>query len=570
MTTSFDNCDICNLRHISKHSVIWCSDCDEGLCLECSEHHSLSKLSRNHSVVPIAEYKKLPSFLVNIKLHCDKHDEKYSLFCKEHNECVCRKCIISEKHKKCKEMIPVEDVIQNSKTSVVFTEIESSLQEMKGNITLILEDRQKNLSSLSDTKKKIESEILAVRQQINHHLDKIQDQFINELTSAVENSTQEIQSFLASVQEIQREIDECIEDIVTIKKHATDLQTFLGIKELENKLNATENTLLSWSNCKRLAHTVVSYQLNTVLQNINDEINTFGKTFVDSQACELSLHRRKEGQAQLIKGNIGPGSCGCSIENITLKLKTNINTSASNVSGCCILPCGKFVVANYDPSYLILFSPDGKIEKTIADIMPTIYDVACIDNDVVAVVSVTEKNIQLVNLKSEKTIKTIQTSSPCCGITHSEGNLIVCPKKGQLQQIRLEDNKTSEIGSDVVSLYIAAFGNTLYSRKRDVETIICHNRNGDILWTFTNKTALKGPRGIAVDEYGNIFVAGTKSKTITAIASDGSKHKILLSEKDLVGSPWSICYNNKLKVLLVANQKDSQAYLYIVNHVNHA
>lgn len=42
-----------------------------------------------------------------------------------------------------------------------------------------------------------------------------------------------------------------------------------------------------------------------------------------------------------------------------------------------------------------------KLKKTIADIMPTIYDVACIDNDVVAVVSATQQNIKLVNLKSE-------------------------------------------------------------------------------------------------------------------------------------------------------------------------
>ncbi|XP_071123539.1 uncharacterized protein [Mytilus edulis] len=463
-------------------------------------------------------------------------------------------------------MIPVEDVIQNSKTSVAFTEIESSLQEMKGNITLILEDRQKNLSSLSDTKKKIESEILAIRQQINHHLDKIQDQFITELTSAVENSTQQIQSFLASVQENQREIDECIEDIVTIKKHATDLQTFLGIKVLENKLNETENTLSSWSNGELLAQTVVSYQLNNVLQNIYDEINTFGKTFVDSQACELTLHRRKEGQAQLMKGNFGPGSCGCSFENITLKLKTTINTTASNVSSCCILPCGKFVVANYDPSYLILFSPDGKIEKKIADIMPKIYDVACIDNDVVAVVSILTQNIKLVNLKSEKSFKTIHTSYPCCGITYSDGYLIVCSKNGQLQEIRLEDNKITDTGSDVVSFYIAALGNKLYSRKRESETIVCHNRNGDILWTFTDKTILKEPRGIAVDEHGNAIVAGVGSNNVIAISSDGTKHKMLLSENDLIKSPWPICYSSKLKILLVANEKDGHAYLYIVNH----
>lgn len=563
MASSFDNCDICSLRHVSKLSVVWCSDCDEGLCQDCLEHHSLSKLSRNHNVLPIAEYKKLPSFLVNIKLHCDEHDEKYLLFCKEHNECVCRKCAISEKHRECKDMFPVEDVIQNSKTSVAFTEIESSLQEMKKNITLILEDRQKNLSSLSAAKRKIESEILAIRQQINNHLDKIQDLFMVEVNSAVENSTQKIQNFLASLKKDQREIDEYIEDVENIKKHATDMQTFLGITELENKLNKIENTFISWSKGDSLAQTGVSYQLNNVLQNINDEINTFGKTVVDIQTGELSLERRKEGQAQFMKGNIRPG---CSIENITLKLKTKINTSASNVSGCCILPNGKFIVSNYDPAYLILFSTDGEIEKKITGIMPNIYDVACINNNVVAVTSSTVNNIKVVNLTTGKTYRVILTSSPCCGITYCEGNFIVCPENGQLQDIRLEDNNTTDIGSDFVSLYIAAFGDTLYSRKRDTDIIVCHNRNGDILWTFTNKVVLKGPRGIAVDEYGNVFVAGVDSKTITAIASDGSKHKTLLTQKDLVGSPWSICHNSKFKLLLVVNEKDGQAYLYIVNH----
>ncbi|XP_063398526.1 uncharacterized protein LOC134683267 [Mytilus trossulus] len=563
MATSFDNCAICNLRHVSKLSVVWCSDCDEGLCQDCSEHHSLSKLSRNHSVVPIAEYKKLPSFLVNIKLHCDEHDEKYSLFCKEHNECVCRKCAISEKHRECKDMFPVEDVIQNSKTSVAFTEIESSLEEMKKKISLILEDRQNNLSSLSAAKRKIESEILAIRQQINNHLDKIQGLFMVEVNSAVENSTQKIQSFLASLKKDQREIDEYIEDVENIKKHATDLQTFLGITVLKNKLNETENTFISWSKGNSLAHTAVSYQLNNVLQNINDEINAFGKIAVYIQTCELLLQRRKDDQAQLIKRNVEPD---CSIEHITLTLKTKINTKAANVSGCCILPCGKYVVSNYDPSYLILFSIDGEIENKITDIMPNIYDVECINNNVVAVTSSTVNNIKVVNLTTGKTFRTILTSSPCCGITYCEGNFIVCPEKGQLQEIRLEDNKTTDIGSDVVSLYIAAFGNTLYSRKRYTDTIFCHNRNGDILWTFSNSAVLKGPRGIAVDEYGNVFVAGVDSKTITAIASDGSKHKTLLSQKDLVGSPWSICYNSKFKLLLVVNEKDGQAYLYIVNH----
>ncbi|CAC5388345.1 unnamed protein product [Mytilus coruscus] len=128
-------------------------DCDEGLCQDCTEHHSLSKATRNHKTISIAGYHKLPSFIANIKLHCDEHDEKYQLFCKKHNVMLCRKCVISENHVECKVIFPIEDVIQNAKTSVAFTEIASSFQEMKENLKLILEDRQRNVSSLSESKK---------------------------------------------------------------------------------------------------------------------------------------------------------------------------------------------------------------------------------------------------------------------------------------------------------------------------------------------------------------------------------------------------------------------------------
>lgn len=108
MATSFDHCGICSLRYISKPAAIWCSDCEEGLCQECSEHHSLSKALRNHNVFPIDEYQTFPSFIGNIKLHCDDHNEKYLLFCKEHNECVCRKCVITEKHGNVKKWSPLK------------------------------------------------------------------------------------------------------------------------------------------------------------------------------------------------------------------------------------------------------------------------------------------------------------------------------------------------------------------------------------------------------------------------------------------------------------------------------
>ncbi|CAG2252914.1 unnamed protein product [Mytilus edulis] len=488
MASSFDHCGICSSRHVSKPSVVWCPHCDEGLCQDCIEHHSLSKATRNHKTVPFDEYHKLPLFIANINLHCDEHNEKYQLFCKEHNELLCRKCAISAKHVECKKLFPVEDVIKNAKTSVTFTEIESSFQKMKENLKLILEDRQKNISSLFGSKQKIESEISAIRRQINQHLDEIQHHFIVELNKAVENSTHQIQAFIASLKNKQRETDECIEDVESIKDHATDMQTYIGTRLLENKLNQIENDMQSWINGGSLAHTVVSYEIDTVLNNIKNEITKFGKPVVDVQSCKLPIRRRKESQAQLMKVKAEPKT----IDHITLTLKTKIKTSASNVSGCCILPCG---------------------------------------------------------------------------LTYTNGSLIVSPNNGQLQEISLGDNKTNTICSSISSNYVASLGNKLFfGKSEETDTIICQNRNGEMLWTFTNKTALRKHRCIAVDEFGNVFVAGNKSNSVVAISSDGKEHKILLSKTDLVVKPWAIDYNIKLKSLLVANERNGQVLVYNVNY----
>jgi hypothetical protein len=95
MSSSPSFCGICDIRHISKLSKVWCPQCEEGLCTECIEHHSLVKLSRNHTTIPIEEYQKLPSYVLEIKEHCNEHDEKFNLFCKEHECPCCRICIVN-------------------------------------------------------------------------------------------------------------------------------------------------------------------------------------------------------------------------------------------------------------------------------------------------------------------------------------------------------------------------------------------------------------------------------------------------------------------------------------------
>jgi hypothetical protein len=56
---------------MTKYADQWCPECEEGLCFECDNHHKVSKATRNHSVITIENYHKLPSCISEIGNHCE-------------------------------------------------------------------------------------------------------------------------------------------------------------------------------------------------------------------------------------------------------------------------------------------------------------------------------------------------------------------------------------------------------------------------------------------------------------------------------------------------------------------
>ena len=114
MSSSPSFCGMCDNRHISKPSEHWCRECEESLCTECVEYHSSVKLLRGHTTISISEYRQLPSHVLDIKEHCNEHQEKFNLFCKEHERACCGICHL-ENHKNCKEVTVLKNIIKNVK-----------------------------------------------------------------------------------------------------------------------------------------------------------------------------------------------------------------------------------------------------------------------------------------------------------------------------------------------------------------------------------------------------------------------------------------------------------------------
>jgi hypothetical protein len=69
MSSSPSSCGMCDIRNIAKASEVWRSDCEEGLCKECLQQHSLAIPCRNHTTIPISGYRNL-SYVLEISELC--------------------------------------------------------------------------------------------------------------------------------------------------------------------------------------------------------------------------------------------------------------------------------------------------------------------------------------------------------------------------------------------------------------------------------------------------------------------------------------------------------------------
>lgn len=114
MSNNWNLCGACDNNGISKPSEVWCSECDDGLCGDCRERHSIAEATRNHDIVLIAEYKNT-SEVLHIAQFCKNHNEKYELFCSKHDCPCCKKCV--KFHTDCKGLTDINDIIKNVKTS---------------------------------------------------------------------------------------------------------------------------------------------------------------------------------------------------------------------------------------------------------------------------------------------------------------------------------------------------------------------------------------------------------------------------------------------------------------------
>ncbi|XP_071146311.1 uncharacterized protein [Mytilus edulis] len=557
MASNLKFCGICDQRHLTKPSTDWCPECNQPLCAECKDFHALSKASQNHSTIAIANYLALDSSFRKVDVHCSVHDDKYVLFCLTHDCLLCLTCL--EEHTKCDDVVRISKLTKDVKTSESFVVTQKSLSEIILNLSKVQCHLEENVQDIKNQKESILREIAHIRKKIDSHLDKIEQSLKTELCKEVDNQCNNIIcKTLENIKIKKTNIEKCQQQMDELKRYGSDLQTFFGLQEISAKTSTTDQYLQTLDDDGSLNRVTISCKIDRKVSEFIEEVASLGTIQVQKVTSQLILERSKDKHAQLVRNK--------STNAIKLKLVNTIKLDAC-VTGCCFLPGGKIVLCDRSEENLVqILNQYGKFIFEVSITPYFAFDVTSIDDKTVAVSSdnPNRKRINIIDVET-KTRRSIATADKCYGITHKDGSLIVCVQGKGLQTVKTHSKEsTTGVPCDLGSCsYITSWDNKIYYTNNKNHTVTCCDTADNIIWTFQDENVLMDPRGIAVDNAGNVYIVSSSQNKLIVLSADGQQSKQLWSKDDGLVEPYAVAYD-KIKSRTCVFNLQNNGYLFDV------
>ena len=531
MATSHDiPCGICETQHITKYADHWCPECDEGLCAACENHHKSSKATRNHCIISIENYQKLPSCISEIGHHCKDHDTKYTNFCQIHDMPCCPDCI-STNHKECVGLLSIREIIKTSKTSTLLDDIEQRQ---------IFHDQVKQM-----------------RVKINSHLDTLEQNILKELGDSEDKIKTKIDNLLKQLSEVSMTVERIQSGITVIKEYASDLQTFLGSKAIEEEVKREEKYIMALSEDGCLHQLNLKCSINNKIKDIMSTMTSFGSVSIETSPPSVVIKTMKSKPAQIMSV-IQPPSVK-SINDIKFTLHNTFNSlkrkNITCITGCIVCPNGKMIlVENNFNSRLVILNDDGTLDRVITCSIGYPFDVTYLDDRTVAVS--TYNAIEIINIDTKTIVRRIKTSEQCYGITYHNGVLLWCEVERGIHMMKLSDDRITTLvkQSNLQNhTYITTCREKIYQANRYTKTVTCYTIKGDKLWEYKDMSVLTNPWGVTVDNNGNVYVTSCDSNSVVVIEPDGRQGRQILSSDDGLKMPTGIYFDTSKNCLLVTN-----------------
>ncbi|CAG2242650.1 TRIM71 [Mytilus edulis] len=403
--------------------------------------------------------------------------------------------------------------------------------------------------------KAIIAHVMFTRLKLNQHLDCLERDVLKKVSEQENNALQKMGIISRDLKGKEDRIDDLYKGFIKMQNHASELQIFLGTKEFELEVRRRENEIDELAKGDSLDINCTVFQENIELASFTCDVSSFGEIGLQITPSTTIYTKPKEQQAQtIVEGN--------TFDDINLKLVNEVKFAGSYVWGCAILEDDTLCIACPNTKTLLLKNTyESLLHKIILPDKP--YDITYINEQTLAVTTSNySSTIFIVNLKTKKVEKTINTEYRFYGISFSDGNLIIHSSDVGLISLNLESGRITElgIGNKVFDAYVAVHDGKIYCTNPAGQSIHCYNVNKSLAWKFKEKSLI-APRGIAVDKKGMVYVGDQRGGNVLIISPDGSKHRVI--KIDMIPRPRTLSFNKARTRLLICGE-DGTVGIFVI------
>ncbi|XP_052103626.1 uncharacterized protein LOC127737132 [Mytilus californianus] len=560
---SFIPCGPCGHEGNTQNAEKWCTDCNEGFCNVCEKAHKSMRMSRDHNLILIEDYRKIEN--VNVCVQCEKHGSKLEMYCKIHEKAICIACFPT-KHKDCSDaIISLAEAAKNAKTSTALTDLEHTIYETLVNIQECVNDREAATEKIEIQEKIIKKRIFDTRETINKHLDDLERKLLNELTTIYTSCKSNYGSIQNKLNEMEKEIKRLHEQTSQLKRFAPDIQVFLSThqmnKEIHDEVKSITKTLSSVMNYN------IEIEIHQGITSLLKDVDYFARVKVDESTINCPFKDSKIDQAQIQVPTRQQVPTTRSVHNTKLKLREKITFEQKgkkiDIIGCAILANGNLLFAdNAGKNVLMEYNEFGLFIRDIP-VSGKPWNLTVIETDQIAVSYNTLKYIEVIDFTKMTVLKTVTFKNNCRGISYSDGKIYVVVLREGIVVLDMEGTTLDTIQCDMSVRNITTIEDRIYYTVPFTSTVKCCTTTGNNIWNFKD-TSLNSPGGIVTDSAENVFVVGILSDNLMILQDDGKINKTLLTKADGLDKPSRLYYNKETNILLVCNKYNGIAFLYSV------
>ncbi|CAC5365057.1 unnamed protein product [Mytilus coruscus] len=352
-------------------------------------------------------------------MNCEIHDKKPDLYCKKHDIAICMFCIPSE-HKTCSssDVISIDEASKNAKQSSALSDLEETISKTLDDVQYCINDRETALKNVDKEEQTIRRTIAKTRLSLTKYIDELERKLLLDLKSQHENCKSKYIKILDQMKQIEKELENLREQTLKMKRFASDLQVFLGTRQLNKTITEKIGSLKE--DIRDHTNNRMELGIHHVISSLMKEVMQFGEMKVIETKDSLQLKDAKIDQAQIqIHGSLE------NVRNIRLqpKQKFDIEGLKDTINGCIISPDDSNIfVVYYETSKVMEYNNIGQHIRDIP-VSNKLFDLTAIDTDRIAVTYGESKYLEIVNTKNKDIRKKLKCSSSCFGISYQDQKL---------------------------------------------------------------------------------------------------------------------------------------------------